>query len=83
MPRKYIPPPTPTPKPPGQLTAEAVASLQRVIERSEHCMCTWIKPGIDGGLPFHDALATVTNQRDMAQAILRSYGHPVTDTGTG
>jgi hypothetical protein len=69
-------------KKPGSLTPAAIEKLHRVIKRCNDVECEWIQPGIDSGLPFHDAQAQITAQRDAAKAALKGYGAPLPDSGT-
>jgi hypothetical protein len=72
-----------TQKPRGSLTPAAIAKLHKVIERCDSVECEWIKPGLESALPFEDAAAQIANQRDVAKNILKAFGAPLPDSGTG
>lgn len=53
-----------------RLTSKQIDNLRKVIERCDGLECGTIQPGIDAGLPFSEAHAKLTAQRNFARALL-------------
>ena len=65
------------------LPPSAIEAMRRVIERVDKLEAEWLLPGLEAGLPYHDAHATVCEQRERARRYIAAHGPEKIDIGVG